>query len=839
MGTLICNNSGNLTGAATFVAVEVGASALQLVRGTNTTIAAAATVTSSTFTVTTGKVIDAILLWIKQSAVGSTGTLKVDLQKGGVSQASVTINKVDLPDQSNVTWGPTLFKLTGTATGDGAATWTVVITTTGTQTLTYNYLTSTTNLTRALRTTTAATPAAADDLYIVGELTGAGTNTPRTVTMDSTAITAYGNGALNSITVAGGGIHISNYGTLSYGTTASTNYVLRVNGDVMVYQFGTLNVGSTGAEIPRNSTAVLEFQQLSADGDFGLRCLDNAMVNIAGLSRTVAKNVVQCKLTSNVAAAGTTWNVNTDTGWLSTDQVCVASTTRTASECEMVALSGNASAGSFTSSAGAVSAHSGTTPTQAEVGLLTRNVKIRSTSTTLMSYVYCAALATVTVSWTEFVYLGATGATKRGIEVDGGAVTNPKSFTYCSLHDLDTNGFYCNASGVTSLNVTFSNNVVWNTLSAVCVNISGAITNTDWTFDSNLIMRAASFGFTLGDLGGVCTNNTVVGSATNYGFSLPGSTLEALGTFSNNTVHSNASGGLQLTTGGLSGTISNFTAWRNGNAGISYAANASDLVFTNLTLFGNSSTVGQGNFNIAAGDTITIKGGLIAGDTSFSVPVGFSLVPNSTCQFDLMSVDMSGTGGIYAPHTQFDFYNGGTSFINLQGTANNCKFGAPALFSSKSIWMKKSSIGFEKYNQTAGDHRTEMTFGQLRTDAAIYNLAAPSMRMTPNSASLKLESAPLSRGIQVAVNSSSTVTASVWLRKDAAYNGNQPRLIVRSNPAVGINSDTVLATYSAGTGTWNAISGTAIAATDDGAMEFIVDCDGTAGFINLDDWSFA
>ena len=71
----------------------------------------------------------------------------------------------------------------------------------------------------------------------------------------------------------------------------------------------------------------------------------------------------------------------------------------------------------------------------------------------------------------------------------------------------------------------------------------------------------------------------------------------------------------------------------------------------------------------------------------------------------------------------------------------------------------------------------------------------------------------------------------------AAYNGNQPRLIVRRNDAIGITSDTVLATYSAGTGSWNQLSGTTAAFSDDGVAEVIVDCDGTAGWTNIDDWS--
>src|SRR5258708_4658958 len=133
MATLICNGTGNLTGAATFAAAEAGALSNVLNRNTLESLANNATVTSAAFTVTNTKVIDAVLLWVRQAAAGSTGTFKVDLQKGGVSQASVTVNRVDLPafvaaGNSIGNMVPVLFKLGSTATGDGGANWTIVLT---------------------------------------------------------------------------------------------------------------------------------------------------------------------------------------------------------------------------------------------------------------------------------------------------------------------------------------------------------------------------------------------------------------------------------------------------------------------------------------------------------------------------------------------------------------------------------------------------------------------------------------------------------------------------------------------------------------------------------------
>ncbi len=861
MATLICNGTGNLTGAATFAGAETGALALNLVRNTTASLATAASVTSATFTVTNAVVIDAVLLWVQTSGTVGTGTFKVDLQKGGVSQAAVTVNKSDLPDSTNAIPVPVLFKLTSTATGDGGANWTIVLTTTsgtGSATITYNInAAGATNLTRALRTTTAATAAAADNLFIIGELTGAGTHTARTVTMDSTATTAYGNGSVNSTTVYGGAIHISSYGTLSYGTTASTNYVLRVNGDVVVYQFGTLNIGASGSEIPRTSTAVLELQQASASGDFGLRVLDNAVWNAAGLSRTSGKDIVQCKLTADASASGgspstSSVSVDTDTGWLSGDIIAVASTTRTASQCEYGTLNANAGASSAvfvnmtaasngeaippTSNRGLLNAHSGTAPTQAEIGLLTRNVKIRSTSTSLMAYVYGTALASVTVSWCQFYYLGANAATKFGVTFDGGTTASAKSFTFNSVHDVangSTIAVFMTAASTTSQNCTVSNNVIWNANSGIVLNNS--LTLHDFTLDSNLIMSTGGVGFGLSDVGGTITNNTVAG-ASGFGFNLLAG-ASALGTFSGNTVHSSSNIGFNIQAN-YAGNMSSCKVWRTTSWGIQTSNWAPDTKFVDLINFGNQS----GGIN--SGSEVTISGtSAICGDTTFSSPIGVQ-IPGGLDRINLSGVDFSSSGiaTIGAANSTCDI-NIASSQTDVSGVANNCKFGTNTFnTNTKNNWSRAAYVSFEKYGQTAGDHRTEMTYGQLKTDTSIFNTASPSMRMTPNNASLKLQSAPNGAGMLVAMASGGTVSISVYIRKSivgdgAAYTGNQPRLIQRANAALGQNSDVVLATYSAGTGAWNQLSATSSTAGDDGAWEFIVDCDGTAGWINVDDWA--
>jgi hypothetical protein len=1027
-----------------------------MVRANTTTLASNANISSAPFTVTNAKVIDGVMLWLMNNQASPAGTLQVDLQKYvtspdvPVTQATVTINTADLPHSATGTNDvlavvPVFLKFASTATGDGTANWTLKLTCSNTSGngITYSRNSATAgDFTRALRTTTAATPAAADDLYIVGELTGAGTHNSRTVTMDSTATTAYGNGSVNSTSVNGGGVRIGSYGTLTYGTTASTNYVLRVNGDVEVYWQGTLTIGASGSEIPRTSTAVLELQMASASGDFGVQVHNIGTFNSAGLSRTSGKNVVKCLLngdltgscvltsgptatnatntalgsldaggtsllassvadtvtsathslawsgpsitnTTQVAqawlargsgtnnrfvrlcagnntvfssvtngfyadidlqsgtigtctaigtgtatsatitavgtgyvctitgkvsstaatpsvlinicsAAGTTsfagaanqsllyegvqlvtassisttLSVDTDTGWLSGDAICVAATTRTAADCEDFVLNANAGASSMATAlypfgyggptTSITGTHSGTSPTQGEIGLLTRNVKIRSTSNSLWSYVYCESLATATVSWAEFYYLGLNSNPKYGVAVQAAASgnANAKSFTYCSAHDVYS-GFFSNTTTGNSINFTASYNIVWNTTGPAMGLFSSVATISDWTFDNNLLMKAGTHGFFLGDIGGTFTNNTSVGGSggASVGINLVAtgsvSAYTPLGTFSGNTVHSQAGTAVSIGTQTIKGTISGLVVWRNNATGLNInigSTDGSQLFFSNPTFFGNTTQ----NISIVGGDAINITGGSISADVSFSTNYGIVFPSGQPVLANIFGVDFSGTGTGLAAHSTSDLLTSTTAINYLLGIINNCKFGAGSVAgigsSNKSLWAPSGPyFSFEKYNQTAGDHRTEMTYGQLKTDSTIYNTASPSMRMTPNNASNKLESAPKNRGILKKATNSATTAISVYVRESAtgsgdsaSYNGNPPRLIQRANAALGQTSDVVLATASTSPdigGSWRQLSGTSSSATDDGEWEFIIDCDGTTGWVNVDDWA--
>jgi hypothetical protein len=319
MAWLISTATGNFSSSSTWAQAEAGSGAVAMITGTSTNMAAAGSISGKTFTITSGHVIDGVLLFIRQGATGSTGTLKVSLQLSGVDQASVTVNKTDLPPSTAEVAGatgasfwapPVFFKFTSTATGDGTANWSVTLTTTGTNTITIaNNSVTSGDWMRILRTTTTAAPAAGNDLCVTGSLTGAGTNSAITVTMDNTtSATTFGSGAVQNASTAPSGMIVANYGTLTYGTAASTNYYYRVNGDVFIFYNGTFAIGDpSGTSIPGTSTAVLEFVLNTTSGDFGLHNI-NGTYKHGGSPRTTGKNVVACKLTADFGTQPATVN---------------------------------------------------------------------------------------------------------------------------------------------------------------------------------------------------------------------------------------------------------------------------------------------------------------------------------------------------------------------------------------------------------------------------------------------------------------------------------------------------------------------------------------------------
>lgn len=909
MATKISIATGNWTSAATWGLCD--ATSENDSEAANTVLTTSY-VASSNFT--PGAItIDAIAVKVASRA-GATGTMSVNLRNttlgADVAGTEVTIN---LTDGSGAGWH--VFTFASPVLLLAATNYAVQAKSSSASQINL-YSSATTNWTRQLRTTTTGAPAANDKLLIAGQYTGAGASNSYTVTMDETATTSYGP------TVSGGppdGISVSKIGTLTFGVVAATNYYLKVKGRLTVYSSGTLNIGTSGARMPSNSSAVLEFDSVT-NVDSGLYIPGGGTFNAYGNQKfattaiTGASNATPIELTStshglvagdriyiasvggNTAANGTweviastgsntytigaingavgggvgtttgnaaytsggTWQrlpytrLNADevagqtvigpllstAGWAANDELCFASTTRTASECEKKTITTVDSATQVTLSAGLTNAHSGTSPTQAEVGNLTRNVKIRGVSASLQGYLRYDGTSVVVMDHVEMSQLGSATTNKRGIDIL--TTTQSCSISFCSVHDstvASSRGF--NITGSASSNITLLANVTFNLANT---HFATAATSGTWTADGNLFVRctdSSTILCDLGDIGGTFTNNTCSG-ATGVGLSYSES-ASTLGTFTGHTSHSNTGVGVDwacLGSIGGTGAIGGFACWRQNTFGMRFTGLSSTLIAT-YTAFGN----GTANLSHGGCSSVTISGFTSNGDSTFSTTSGISQSANVVNSDLIIESGNFGTvAGIKTAHTQDLACN--TNYTTL--TLRNTILASSTEVATQTNLLPGSFIRSQKHDQTAGLHKNFTRYGTITIDTTLFD-ATPAVRLAPNNASFKLASdggAVDGKGaFQVAVTSGNTVTVSVKVRESVVgdgtdYAGGRIRLIVRKNVAAGITADTVLATATvASEGAFETIQGTTAAVTDDAVLSFVVDCDGTTGWIDADTWT--
>lgn len=784
----------------------------------------------------------------------TTGTMTIQLYNstGAVNVANVTINTVDLPLSATSTQegGWVFLKFAAPVLLLAATNYQVRALVSSASSITLFRNSTAGNWSRYLRTTTTQAPVAGDDMIITAEHTGAGALTARSITMDSTAATDYGS-AVTANTAAA--IHISTGGILSYGTTAATNYVLRVSGNMIICANGKLNIGTVGAEIPRDSTAVLEFD-CAADGDFGLINRNLGTVNKQGLSRTSGKNVVQCYLNTDEAANSTDLGVDTDTGWLDNDVIAVASTTRTSSQSEVGALNGNAGASSLTvdgfagTGGGILNAHSGTQPFAAEVINLTRNIKFRSVSTTAMTYVYNGPTANYDADWVEFRYIGTSTTAKYGVFL-GAGTGGVQTIDYCSVWDYEYVAFYVTPTTGTGT-ATISNTVIWKGTAGTAsygLYISPTVTATCTV--SNLCVIGYSgvptYGLFIGQ--GYGPFNNLNATCCSYGmsfymtasFTLPNG-YGYVG--SNWRFHCNSTAGVNSTNIGNGYRFANTQLIRNTSYGLWLGASASAGSF--FCDFDELLSLGNG----AAGIALDASGGeprkimfrnpIISGDTSFATTKGLYL-GGGAFEATFENPKISLATGYYAVCTTRDIdLTTGSSYPNRhQIIMRNPTLGAATPIGgnnhgiSNGGSIKLHSIAGNTYNYKAYYYANN----SMQSNTSItYGSENLSEQMIPGHANVKFESTPC----KVQVNSGTTANISVRIYKLNTYNGAEPRLILKSNYLMTGNSyDQVMNTFSGATNTWVEVTCTTPVAGENGVYTFVVDIDGTAGSVNIGNWA--
>lgn len=813
---LASNSTGNFTSAATWSLIDATSfsNSKALTKTTSTAFVSSAAFTPGVIT------IDAIAVYIAQRIANPTGTFTIQLFNVALATAvtgtTVTINVSDIDAAvATVGMGWYSLKLAAPVTLLVGTSYTLQ-TKTSTSAAVTLYTSATVNdWSRFLRTTTTQAPVAGDTTLHQGDWTAAATLSSYAITMNSTSLaTTYGP------------FEVSKGAAFNYGIAASTNYAFSFQGDAQIWSSGIFTKGTLANPIPTTSTAKLQFASTAAVNT-------GIIVNSMGVytEYTAPLTNDRALLAADASATATSLTTNISTGWKNGDVIAIASTTRTAGESESKALGADASGTSLPTIAALTNAHSGTAPTQGELINLTRRSQTFGIDNTNTGYIDCLNTSQVSLQGVEFFNLGSSTAGKRGIDL-GTTTVGSAVIRSCSLHDFAaaTTSFGINLNAAGNTNITLDSNVSYNINGSHIVNSAVSSTGLNQVITNNLGIKtiSASVIFSITNLKITFQNNTAAGSASS-GMTLSDTTYDGTGIISGLVSHSNATAGFAMSSlnnlNESMTTWSNFTAWRNTTLGFS-GASLDGISIDGMTAFGNA-TANFGSAGII--QSCIFNNFTSTPGTTLTCPVGINISTNApliNTVFQNSAIGAHSTGDInFAGAAYADFL--------LSNTATS----STTLIANQANMMNGAQVRFQRVNGTAGNHKTVKHFGVIIPDATLFNVSTPSTRMTPNSATQKFKSSP----IKITVQSGQTATITAYIRKSVvgdgtAYNGNQPRVMLKANASLGYTSDTALITAdNNANGAFFQYSATITAPTDNAVVEMYVDCDGTTGWINFDD----
>lgn len=315
-------------------------------------------------------------VWIFPTVLGS-GTLTATLREAGVDKASVTVNVSDLTinEWNYLSLGtPYVF----TTTVASSYRWVFNTSVAGTSVASANvggtliaYI-STDNRNTALGAT--------DDLWIPKRLTGAGTSTAVTWTIDSD-VSFGGSGNANALTTARinnaqFALYIAPGATMTFDTSASRT--MTIAGSAWVG--GGLNIGSTASPVPEANTITLSINQGGTNGNYGWGFGASPTVVVQGAPKK-STSAWYASMVSGTGTAASPVTLSADIGSVGDELVFHA--TEAIGETEYRFIRTKPSSTTYelaTTSGGAEAALTNTHDTNCEVVNISRNVIFKTTN---------------------------------------------------------------------------------------------------------------------------------------------------------------------------------------------------------------------------------------------------------------------------------------------------------------------------------------------------------------------------------------------------------------------------------------------------------------------------
>jgi hypothetical protein len=835
MAKLASIASGNFTSASTWGVINEQSFQTGGATGLGYTVT---TTPTSLGTFSPASTVTATHIGFRLLGTSNSGTLSFDIfnvtSSAQVAGTSVTINKSSLNFNSgsgSASWY--LVKIPTPPSLSSGTNYAIrVSSSAGSTTTIYaisNAVASTSH--RFIVTSTTQSPASTDDLWVISECVTGSTVNEYTVTMDNTtSATTFGSGSGNF-----GGISLNSNAYLNYGTSSSTNYYLRINGNIWLSPGASLNIGTSVTTIPSSSTAVLEFSGASqgfqqngsvASVSFGTYV---SSISIRGENPTNPYAL----LGADAAVAATSITTNISTGWKSGDTIVIAGTNAVATGQDLRTLTADTVGTTVSFSPGLTNAHGGSGDIIAEVINLTRNVKIRNSNASQGNITFNNVL--MDIQGCEIRNMGSmtiSGAGQKTFRYNSYYNSNQILAAVTGVLNMDYNCFYnCTyfllgpAAGSTTTASTINFNYFILGSSASVASATSIAINPRFT---DFIGNRAS------GLNGSSSSTYGTGSLVFYTNLTPYTDRIMNGIVSGNTIHSSVTG---FGSRGISSlSVYDCDTWRISASGPGFTISFADGVkLYNCNFYGNLSTFGQlflQNAYDCEFNNCNFRGG-----TTLVAPRGVQL--NGYCDPSFKNCTF-GTG---QTHTTADVVI--ALDRNIQALFENSLLNSATKFSTLTNLFGDSFIKLQRYQQTNNNHYIYTAIGNAaQYDGVIYNSGTASTRLIPLTTTFKHKS-PIK---VVPVASGQTPTVSVWVRKSSSsdpsganYNGAQPRLILGYSPSVfnytGL-TDQVLATMSVGLGTWEQLTATIpYTAYSTGGFNIYVDCDGTTGWINVDDWS--
>jgi len=832
MARLIAVADGNNTAASTWALVD--STSYNESEGISITVPTSYSTSYTQFT--PGAItIDGIAVRLS-NRTGTTGTFSVELYNhtagASVAGTEVTINCSDFlaATQAAFDGGWYFFKFSA-VTLLAANAYSVRFKTSSVSQITL-FGTGSTNPSRMLRTTTTQAPVATDDRFIMQEWTAAATSTTRAVTGNDTTVVDYGSGSTSQVTPA---LSISAGGSYLVGTSASTAYNVKISGNVVVYNGGVLKMGETAGRMPTTSSLTWLMDCVS-NVDFGIDVRNGGTCYGAGADKTR-----HTLLTGDEAAAQTVIGVADTTGWATGDTLGFAPTGTTNTHGETKDISTVDSGVQVTLSAGLTNAHTGTGDVVGEVGNLTSNVKIIGTSTSVGTFICFRAGSIGVFDNVECRYLGSATANKRGVESQHiNTSSNSMTLNKCVFRDILQNGVIGGNGGSSGAFFYVSDCIVYSLIGSASTLLAagGAVGTPTFDLSDNLVIGGGTgVGITIAAItgaGGTVANN--ISTGCNNGISVTATfTIDTVTNFSGFKVHSNAVG--MVSSSAQKKTITSCDFVCNSSSGVTSVGGICDFVTCNF--YGNSAQGVAIAINTAQHSALGFTSCNFRGRSGFAQPIGYS--SGATYGPPALVVFNSCSFGATTAHTTSDISISG--IVGGSHIFNNCTFSSTTEFNSTiyTFLDENAIVGVQRKDTTAGNHVAYIRQGIITRDTTIYNTASPSLRIEPKSASIEAKTRV--KPFAVPVNSGQTCTPSVYVRESVSgdgtdYNGNRVKLYVKQNYNLGITSDTLLDTATgASEGAFELLTGTTAAVTDDGVLEFYLTCDGTTGWVNIDDFT--